>query len=202
MQPKYIGFMVFVWIIGLFLASTYEGHTSTTGTVTGGSTTTIVDTVNLTQDDDYWNGAAFCITETTDDGEPLLAIGTVTDYVKDTHTLTITTEDGELHSPVEAGDTYIVGEWAGVSGIRDLRMLTNLKNVMNTTTAAGNTSFSLFNTQYLGALWNVISWNSFTFMDTSPWDMVKWIVLFPLSIMCIFAIGYMFVTLMMSFITG
>ncbi|MFC1995671.1 hypothetical protein ACFLVM_02200 [Chloroflexota bacterium] len=69
---------------------------------TSGSTTTLADTVNLTQADDYWNDWELTIESTTDGLAPQGESQTVVDFVQSTNTLTT----GAFTVAIEAGDTY------------------------------------------------------------------------------------------------
>lgn len=70
------------------------------GTATGGSTTTLVDTIVLTQADDYFNGIPAEIYDASDDGKAYQV--EITDFDQGTNTITF----GALPITVVAGDTY------------------------------------------------------------------------------------------------
>lgn len=62
----------------------------TEGLATGGSTTTLIDTVNLTQADDFWNGGTVFITNNASGaGSPEEKYAQVTDFVNSTNTATL-----------------------------------------------------------------------------------------------------------------
>lgn len=75
-----------------------------TGTATGGSKTTIIDTVNRVESDDHWNGGTALIV--TDAGgasaAPQGEWGYITDFTSSSATFTIST----LSTAVAAGDVY------------------------------------------------------------------------------------------------
>lgn len=74
-----------------------------TGTATGGSVTTIVDTTRLIQADSYWNGLwAFVIT-TTDSSAPQGEAQKVYSFTNSSNTLTV---ELPFSAAVGAGDTY------------------------------------------------------------------------------------------------
>ena len=72
-----------------------------TGTATGGSTTTLIDTVNLTQADDYWNWGTIVFTSGDNDGNARKII----DFDQATNKATI---DYAFDNAVVAGDNYII----------------------------------------------------------------------------------------------
>lgn len=77
-----------------------------TGTATGGSTTTIIDTDLLDSGqyaDDHFNGADLYMYDTTDDAAPEGEARYCTDFVQSTGTLTV---GKEFTAAVGAGDTY------------------------------------------------------------------------------------------------
>ncbi|HOT98861.1 MAG TPA: hypothetical protein PKZ83_17195 [bacterium] len=78
------------------------------GTATGGSKTTLVDTAALTQADDYWNGRRIYITSTTDGLAPQGESRKVADFVSSTKTATL---EMALSAAAEAGDTYQIAIW-------------------------------------------------------------------------------------------
>jgi len=74
------------------------------GTATGGSTTTIIDTVNLANiDDDYFNQGTAFITHTTDALAPQGEYKVITDFVSSSKTLTVASI---FSAAVAAGDMY------------------------------------------------------------------------------------------------
>jgi hypothetical protein len=77
------------------------------GLATGGSTTTIVDTVERTEADDYWNGGSCWITYDAGGlgAAPQGQYGYVSDFVQSTGTITIRTA---LTAAVAASDRYAV----------------------------------------------------------------------------------------------
>jgi len=78
------------------------------GTATGGSKTTVVDTAALTQADDYWNGRRVYITSTTDGLAPQGETRKVADFANSTWTLTV---EMAFSTAVAAGDTYQIAIW-------------------------------------------------------------------------------------------
>jgi hypothetical protein len=75
------------------------------GVATGGSATTIVDTVMRTEADDYWNEGALIVLETTDDLAPAWEMRTISDFVNTTSTVTVGTA---FSAAVGAGDSYAI----------------------------------------------------------------------------------------------
>lgn len=77
------------------------------GVATGGSTTTIVDTVERTQDDDYWNGGAAWITyDSAGAGAaPQGEYGFISDFANSSSTITLR---DALTAAVASGDRYAV----------------------------------------------------------------------------------------------
>lgn len=76
------------------------------GTATGGSTTTIVDTLNLKDlDNDYFNGGTAFIPQTTDGAAPQGQYRQITDFVSTSKTVTVGTA---FSATVGAGDFYAV----------------------------------------------------------------------------------------------
>ena len=71
------------------------------GTATGGTTATLIDTVNLNQADDYWNIGEILITS----GANINVRRRIIDFDQATSTLTF---DFEMNSNIQAGDTYSV----------------------------------------------------------------------------------------------
>lgn len=72
-----------------------------TGSATGGTTSTVIDTVNLTQADDYWNFGTIVFTSGNNNGDSRKII----DFDNATNKLTL---DYALDSATEAGDEFIV----------------------------------------------------------------------------------------------
>ena len=75
------------------------GTNKVTGTATGGSTTTIIDTTNLTQADDYWNWGTVVFTSGDNNGDSRKIV----DFVAATDTATV---DYPFDNAVAAGDTF------------------------------------------------------------------------------------------------
>jgi len=75
----------------------------TSGTATGGSTTTLIDTAGLYEPDDYWNGHYLYITDTTDSGDPKGEERPITDYGRSSATLETSPA---FSASLAAGDTY------------------------------------------------------------------------------------------------
>lgn len=76
------------------------------GAATGGSTTTIVDTVGLADlDDDYFNKGTAYIVQTTDAGAPQGQYRQITDFVSSTKTVTVSPA---FSATVGAADIYAV----------------------------------------------------------------------------------------------
>lgn len=78
------------------------------GTATGGSKTTVVDTAALTQADDYWNGRRIYITSTTDGLAPQGEGRKIADFTNSIKTITL---EMALSAAVKAGDTYQFAIW-------------------------------------------------------------------------------------------
>lgn len=74
------------------------------GTATGGSTTTLIDTSRLVQVDDYWNEGTVWVEDTTDGLAPKSEFSIVSDFVQSTKTATI----GTLTAAIAAGDEYVI----------------------------------------------------------------------------------------------
>ena len=72
-----------------------------TGSATGGSTTTCIDTVNLTQADDYWNWGTITFTSGNNNGDSRKII----DFDNATRKITL---DYALNNAVSVGDGFIV----------------------------------------------------------------------------------------------
>ena len=72
-----------------------------TGTATGGTTTTLIDTVNLTQADDYWNWGTVTFTNGLNNGDSRK----INDFDQATRKVTL---DYALDNAVVAGDTYTI----------------------------------------------------------------------------------------------
>ncbi len=84
-----------------------------TGTATGGSTSTVVDTAR-TEADDYWNNCWLYVSDTTDDAAPKDEEALVSDFAAATDTLTLATP---LAAAVGAGDTYELRRYFAASMI-------------------------------------------------------------------------------------
>ena len=78
------------------------------GTATGGSTTTLIDTINLTNEDDYWNlGTVWVIYDSAGAGAaPEGEYGRISDFVKSTSVVTIPT----ITAAIAAGDRYAIAD--------------------------------------------------------------------------------------------
>ncbi|NIQ81579.1 MAG: hypothetical protein GTN93_26500, partial [Anaerolineae bacterium] len=87
----------------------------TSGTCTGGSTTTVVDT-SREEGDDEWQNCYVCITDTTDDLAPINEERRVTGFEKSTGTMTVTPA---FSATVEANDTYEIRDRARKSDYED-----------------------------------------------------------------------------------
>jgi len=81
------------------------------GTATGGSTITIIDTTNLMQVDDYWNRRKVHVTDTTGDAAPEGETRNISDFDNGTNTIT---SEMPFSAAVEAGDTYQICVWANI----------------------------------------------------------------------------------------
>lgn len=77
------------------------------GTATNGSTTTVVDTVRLTQDDDFWNGGSLWLLYDAGGlgAAPQGEYRVVTDFVASTDTATL---ESALSAAIGAGDKYAI----------------------------------------------------------------------------------------------
>lgn len=82
-------------------------ETVSEGVATGGSTTTVVDTVERTEADDYWNGGSVWITYDAGGAgaAPQSEFGYISDFVSSTGTITIRTA---LTAAVASGDRYAI----------------------------------------------------------------------------------------------
>jgi len=109
--------------IGLDSASgTYTWSAAVGATATGGTTTTLIDTVTLTQADDFYNGMIIEITSGPGIGEARL----ITDFVQSTNTITVLTafSTAITSSSVytienlqwDAVDDYLNENWDRISG--------------------------------------------------------------------------------------
>lgn len=78
------------------------------GILTGGSTTTLIDTVARAEADDYWNGGTAWITYDAGGAgvAPQGEYGYISDFVQSTATLTLRSD---LTAAVAAGDRYALG---------------------------------------------------------------------------------------------
>lgn len=72
-----------------------------TGSATGGTSTTVIDTVNLTQADDYWNYGTITFTSGNNDGSSRKIL----DFDSATDKLTL---DYALDNAVQVGDAFVV----------------------------------------------------------------------------------------------
>lgn len=107
------------------------------GFATGGSTTTIIDTVERTEDNDFWNGGtAWILRDAGGAGAaPQGEQARITDHVASTATVTITT----LTAAVASGDRYAVASnWVPLSTLVSQinAALLDLGNVPTTDTAS------------------------------------------------------------------
>jgi hypothetical protein len=73
------------------------------GTATGGSTNTIIDTVERTEADDFWNGATAWIIYDSSGGAPLWEQDIILDFASTSDTITLRTG---LTTAVASGDKY------------------------------------------------------------------------------------------------
>ena len=73
-----------------------------TGAATGGSTTTLIDTVQRVEADDDFNGMTLFVL----DGDNASLTRRITDFVQATHTLTI----GAFSNAMAAGDRYLISQ--------------------------------------------------------------------------------------------
>lgn len=80
------------------------------GVATGGSTASIIDATNRTEDDDFWNGGTAWVVKDAGgaNAAPQGEYAKVTDFVKSTGTLSFAT--GAFTAAVAAGDIYVVGK--------------------------------------------------------------------------------------------
>lgn len=90
-----------------------HGSGVTTGTATGGSTSTLIDTAR-TEADDYWNEYWLLVTGTTDEAAPEAEESRVSDYSASTTTLTVAPG---LTAAIGAGDTYELRRFIPASSI-------------------------------------------------------------------------------------
>jgi len=118
---KWIGFMIAVWVIGMFLGATFEHHTAA------------------------------------------------------------------------------AGNWEGATQESTLEYLLNVKHVVYQEDNVGELHFVFINKEYFDTLWQVFTWD-FTFLRGEPYEMVRWIVLIPFSIVCALGVAYMFIQLMQGFL--
>lgn len=73
------------------------------GVATGGSTTTIIDTLERTEADDHWNGGTAFIVDTTDDAAPKGQYKPISDFTASSDTVTL---QSALTAAVGSGDRY------------------------------------------------------------------------------------------------
>lgn len=72
-----------------------------------------------------------------------------------------------------------------------LQYLTNFKNISYTSDTAGNWTFVGVNTNYFSTIWKVLTFD-FNFMQGSGYDIVRWVVFYPITIGMMFAFAQLF----------
>lgn len=119
------------------------------GTATGGSTTTLVDTVELTQDDDFWNGGTVWVTYDAGGAgaAPQGEYSVVTDFAASSDTATLRST---LTAAIAAGDRYAIARTRFPLGILIQKIneaLVGVKiekvDISTITVADGQTEYSL-----------------------------------------------------------
>ena len=135
METKWIGFIVFVWIVLLFVSATFEAHTQAAGT------------------------------------------------------------------------------WEGTAEASKLEYITNLKHVTYDDAETGKLAWLSPNPLYFINLVSVVGWD-FTFLDCPeddpatpdvnearcPYQIIRWVFLVPFTVVALFGLSYMFITLLQGFI--
>lgn len=120
------------------------------GTATGGSTTTLIDTVELTQDDDFWNGGTVWITYDAggSGAAPQGEYSVVTDFATSTDTATLRST---LTAAIASGDRYAIARTRYPLSLLIAKINEAIRNIgpievtdiSTITTAANQTEYTL-----------------------------------------------------------
>lgn len=193
---KWFGFMVAVWVVGILLGSSFEGH--------GASA----------QGLDYITGtAAFTTGSTTVVGSGTTWVtdmeGGIIMYDADGSYFRIREVDDATHLtliciyPYDGGSgTYTMKEnpeWMGESEETTLEYLLNPKNIVVGEDEIGWVTWWIAPFEYFRAWFKVIMWD-FQFLDNTMGDLVRWIVLVPFSIAVVAGLIILFVQLLQGFV--
>ena len=89
---------------------------------------------------------------------------------------------------------------AGTPMATTLDYLTNMKNISYTTSSSGTWSFVGLNTNYFKTLWQMMTFD-FGFFEGDA-EIVRWIVLIPISVGILFAVFQLFVQIIQGLISA
>ncbi len=79
--------------------------------------------------------------------------------------------------------------------------LTNFKNIMYTSDSTGAWSFVGINTHYFGQVWQVMTFD-YAFMQGSGYDLLRWVVFYPITIAMMFAFAMLFFSLLQGLVAA
>ncbi len=93
-------------------------------------------------------------------------------------------------------DKVDIGTYAPYGATNDsasttLQYLTTFKNISYIPNSTGSWTFVGINTDYFGKLWQVMTFD-YAFMQGSGFDIVRWVVFYPITIGMMFAIAQIF----------
>ncbi|KKM44499.1 hypothetical protein LCGC14_1561520 [marine sediment metagenome] len=197
-MQKWILLYIFVWIIGMFLGSTFEYHSSDTAEGQAYTTGTAV----FTNGDATVNGVGTVWVAGMEGGRIKYDAdgiwNKIGDVVNNTE-LTLTALYPSTGGGAAAYTMAVSGGWAGAgsAGLSEnpqttLQYIVNLKNaVQEQPLFGGAISIPFFSSNYFGAVFKMLTWQfDFLFYD-SLGKMFYWVVIIPFVAGAIFTLGIM-----------
>lgn len=97
---------------------------------------------------------------------------------------------GASYDKVDIG-AYTPGGTGTDSAVTTLNYLTTFKNISYIPNSTGSWTFVGINTEYFTKLWQVMTFD-YAFMQGSGYDIVRWVVFYPITIGMMFAIAQLF----------
>ena len=187
LKAGWLALFLFVWIIGAFLGSTFEYHSTAAAsgmTYSTGTANFTYGSANVTGAGTSWNQALMANGLIRMDADAvwykILAVNSTT-------LLNLTAVYAEAGGDVQAYTMQASPGWAGTGGggygqapITTLEYLTNVNNAMQRIELLGAIPFPVPNEEYFNTIFKVITWQ-WSFLD--GYGMFYWIVCVPFIMM-------------------
>ncbi len=107
---------------------------------------------------------------------------------------------GASYDKVDIG-TYAPGGIGTNTTTTTMQYLTTFKNISYIPNSTGSWTFVGINTSYFTTIWQVMTFD-YAFMQGSGYDIVKWIIFYPITIGIMFAVAQLFFSMLQGFLSA